>query len=436
MARARRQARLAVIAIGVFLGAGASLTARGEVKARDAATLAVLLARIPHVARSESGIGAEERALAEALQAYGAAAVPELLSLLRSPDARIGRFVGYVLRDINGLEERDLDALIAARRRGDGWIPPAIAHIGTPRAIQFLVEELRAKAEVDTQLTWALVTAGERAAAPLADLFGAATPTSAQLARAVCRVFEGMGDRAAPAVEPLMAITSRRALPLANRRHAVDALGCIGPAARPAIATLRRLSASEPARFARATDEVLRAVGAPEAAPGLIAELRAHPSEDALRDLAFIGHDARAAGADVLALASNADWQLRAAAVRTLGFIGYDLAAGSLTALLGNGDDWRLVQAAAESLGRLRATTATVALQQVAADHWYPRVRDAAREALRVIGGTGRPEPRVGRRGFAALFFRYGGCCAGAPADEATPALRHSGDELHGGELR
>jgi hypothetical protein len=80
--------------------------------------------------------------------------------------------------------------------------------------------------------------------------------------------------------------------------------------------------------------------------------------------------------------------------------------------------------------------TATAALEAIAANHWYPRVRDGARAALQAIGSSGRAEPRLGRHAFAMRFFRHYECCSETPADLTTPPLRHGPDELNGDELR
>ena len=56
---------------------------------------------------------------------------------------RLRELASYVLSDAEGLTEEHLDTLIESRCQGDVWIPPAIARVGTSKAITFLVEEVR-----------------------------------------------------------------------------------------------------------------------------------------------------------------------------------------------------------------------------------------------------------------------------------------------------
>ena len=100
-------------------------------------TLAACLAKYPSIAGGGSGVGEQERELAAAVQRYGATAIPPLLQMLESPRENVRALAGYTLRDIEGLTSEHLAPLMKARRNGDGWIPPAIARVGTPEAVSF-----------------------------------------------------------------------------------------------------------------------------------------------------------------------------------------------------------------------------------------------------------------------------------------------------------
>ena len=154
------------------------------------AELRALLAKIPTTAEGDLGISPAETSLAKQIQAHGAAAIPYLLPLLQHDEARVRQFAGYVLRDTAGLTKAHLDALIAARRRGDGWIPPAIGRIGTPRALAFLVEELRKEPEAESQLGFAFTQAGKRGAVALAEVFNDRTPSSSAICQRFARTAE------------------------------------------------------------------------------------------------------------------------------------------------------------------------------------------------------------------------------------------------------
>ena len=89
--------------------------------------------------------------------------MPYLLPLLTKYDGReVRKLASYVLSDAEGLTEEHLDTLIESRRQGDVWIPPAIARVGTSKAITFLVEEVKKANLVDNQLVTAFQILSER----------------------------------------------------------------------------------------------------------------------------------------------------------------------------------------------------------------------------------------------------------------------------------
>ncbi|MBK7642682.1 MAG: hypothetical protein IPJ19_06460 [Planctomycetes bacterium] len=221
-------------------------------------SLADLLKRIPQVTVSrDRGISDEQEILAKQLQAFEARAIPELLPLLDDSDEIVRGFVGYVLRDIRGVEEKHLDELIRACRSGNGWIAPAIAHIGTPKAIAFLIADLQAHPEIHTQVTWALSSTGEPAALALAASFRSDTRLDAEYAGCASFVFKEMHEHAAAALNPLLEVARGKQFPLTNRKLAIEAIGALDLQARDAIPELKQLAASESGAF---TDSVEQAI--------------------------------------------------------------------------------------------------------------------------------------------------------------------------------
>jgi HEAT repeat protein len=399
--------------------------------ASEPPSLQSLLDRIPLVAQDSDGVGKEEHALAEQIQAHRAAAIPHLLPLLESETKAVRTFAGYVLRDLEGLTEEHLEALIRARRRGDGWIPPAIARIGTPRAISFLVEDLEARPQSSTQVTWGLVRAGGKAATELAEAFGAVAPLSEAFVRATSEVLHEMGGASGHAVAPLLSVATGPSSSTERKVQALQALGCIGLPAESAVPALQELRAREGA-LRDAVDSTLIGIGTPAAVPILVERLRAKPSVVLLRDIAEFrerGHDA---GPAVVELLSSGDWELRVASATTLGYIQYTPATAVLLTLLEDDTDWRRVFASAESLGRLRANRALRPLERVAVKHWYPPVRVAALKAMNVIRGK---EAYVeAKNDFASEFFSYESVSLDNPAT-FNPPLVQAPEELSASAL-
>jgi hypothetical protein len=135
--------------------------------------------------------------------------------------------------------------------------------------------------------------------------------------------------------------------------------------------------------------------------------LRSRADIVVLRDLAEVGTAGRAAGPELVRLLGSSDWDVRVAAARTMGYVGYMEGSGALIGILHNPGDVRLTAAAAQSLGRLRVSSASDELRQLANTYWYPPVRQEAVVALKNIE-TGDAYPaRESRTNFAVEFFDY-----------------------------
>ena len=89
---------------------------------------------------------ADHFGLAKDLQKLGPAAVPHLLPLLQHEHGVVRYVAAFTLADCDGLTDEHLDSLITAYRTTDETmhlpVPVAIANVGTPRAVEFLIEEL------------------------------------------------------------------------------------------------------------------------------------------------------------------------------------------------------------------------------------------------------------------------------------------------------
>ncbi len=383
------------------------------------------------MARGERGVGDEEQTLAKEIQAFEATAVPYMLALLESDNEAIRQFAGYVVRDLKGLTERDLDALFRARAAGDGWIPPAIAHVGTPRAVQFLLDDLRQRPQAMTQVTHALRILGARAAVPLARTFLGDAPVEGAWADAICEVLGEMHEEAAPAVPILIDRVRRGRAPLANRIGAIRSLGCMRAVARAATPALVAV-ATQP-ELKNAANNALRNIGGPEGVAVLVEEIRTKSDLGAFVRLAAMGADARAAVPVVIAQLGATDPDVRVYAARALGFIGDESAAAPLGAVLADNFDWRLPFSAAQSLGRLHAKSALPALDALAAAHWYPPVRDAAKQAAVAIRESAPPPALKGQMlglEFAGFLMVRG------PRLVADPTFVPGPSDLTAGELK
>ena len=415
------------------------VTAQAADAASSDAHLEALVARIQKVELAGGGIGPAEQELAKQLNAYQGAAIPYLLPLLESKQAKVRKFAGYVMSDQDGLTEEHLEALIAARQRGNGWVPRAIGRIGTPRAIKFLVDDLKTNPRYgsNSQVVMAIETVGEHALPDLLALFKDPAPLSLDLSWTLCRIFSAMGTQAGAAVDPLLEIARQKKFELKNRLYAVKQVGCLRPAARKAIPALRALVSSDPEDFASAVDEAIIDMGVPESVPLLVAILRSEPHILAMRDIAALRDNGRDAGPALAEYLSSGDADLRVGAARALGFIGYSEAADALIPLLKEPNDWRLVYVAVESLGRFRAPSAIPELENL--DHWYPPVVDAARKAVKVIRGEEVYQSKPYHGQFPPEFGAYrfvGADNAARPGQQIEQMIVRGPDELANDKLK
>lgn len=228
------------------------------------------------VAAAEPGPGISSRAQAasEAVLAFGEAAVPALLPLLQHESAAVRDLASYTLRDA-AVRDEHLDALMASRLRGDGWIPPAIARIGSPRAIEFLVAELRKEPESETQLTWAFEMLGAKGVPYLVALFHCGPDCDERLFPVVASIFAKLGDRARGAIEPLLAVAEDSGRSRGARLGAIRSLGSIGAAAGDAVRRLGPLAARDPDTFEETVARAMIHVGGAMAVEGRRIEAQA-----------------------------------------------------------------------------------------------------------------------------------------------------------------
>ena len=189
---------------------------------------------IEKTASSAVGMTKEKVQIAQRVRSLGPRAVPYLLPLLKQyGNAEVRELTSYILRNMEGLTEEYLEALMESRRNGDVWIPPAIARVGTPKAMAFLVEDLKKEKRSDAQLVAAFQILGERGVPYLVELIKTG-PLDGGLPTAVVDIFRRLGDKAESAVATLTEFVSSKQGGEEAVRCAIQALGAIGPRARTA----------------------------------------------------------------------------------------------------------------------------------------------------------------------------------------------------------
>lgn len=365
-----------------------------------------------------AGISQEEWAAAVRVQQIGAPAIPLLLSMLENGSKDMRELAAFTLRDTDGLKEEHLDALLVEYRNGEGWILPAIASIGTPRAVQWVMGEFFREQSDGTQVVPAVQRLGEKAVPYLLKFYETDDGWREGGESALSTVWKGLGKEAATALEPLMKIANDESATSKKRWHALLAIGSLGPLAEQVIPDLQLLyKSNDPAIREAAMGAIIETATTESAA--ILVECLDHPSpsydrESTLYCIARMGPAVAAAGAGVARYLNDPDWHLRALAAGVFGYIEYHDATDALIDLLDCPEDWHVVFSAVGSLGQLKAKRAEPALTKLAREHWFPPVRSAALEAVSAITGgppmKGKDENLIGPLRF--LSFESVGCDA------------------------
>jgi hypothetical protein len=192
--------------------------------------------------------------------------------------------------------------------------------------------------------------------------------------------------------------------PKRSRLAALRGLAAMGELVQPHAGRLRALRSDPDADLRDQALKTLIAIRDSSVAP-LVGE-KCKPSAAALeatpvhsviciRDVALFGGNGRGAGPNLMPLLQSKNGAELATAIAVLGYIGYDEAIPAIREAI-RAPDWRVVQAAVLSLGWLGAIEAIPDLEQVAASHWLPEVRQQAQEVLDILKSghpkTVRPE--------------------------------------------
>lgn len=397
---------LLILPIPALLAAGDAGMQRttNERRAETCADLPACLAQLRLLAdtrRSEksTGMGRAEDALATRLQAMPGAA-DALVPLLADPEESVADLAAYVLRDMPTIDPKHLPGIRIGLDRDLGWLPPALARIGTDEAAAEAVKRLLAKGETGNQESYAVELFGSRAlpyfldavvCPPGCDVASVFDPLAAVLdsmpAEARAQAVPGLLQRLQPSSDSDDAATGVLSL-----------LSRIGTAAGGAEPVLLDLRQRRPA-LAPVVDETLIAIAAPAAATILEQRIGDRPAVEDLHRLGAIGAPGRIAVPKLIALlkdegtwidpASDAmSWDfnerndLPMAAAQALGAIGDPATASALAEAIDDPFDPRLNRAAVQALARLGLAEYRPALERAARGHWYPPVREAAQRAL------------------------------------------------------
>jgi HEAT repeat protein len=322
------------------------------------------------------------------LKRFGVPMRRALLERAVGADFRSRQLADLLLNAWDGWTQDDVPELakVLAANHG-GMIAHALGKIGTPKAIEALVNDLRPGDP--GQSDYVLSKIGPPAVPFLFPLLG-----DPDLADPAARVITSMGRAAVSFADGWSRLALDSGQPIKVRVGALRGIAALGSAARASTDRLHPLLAAPETELRSAVGQTLLAVGDPAGIQAIAAKCHPEaapmdyygwlPSTACLQDLQRFGSDAAVAGPQVLPFLQSKNSDERLMGAITFGVIHFRPASFYLREAL-NDPDWRVVYAAARALGRLRAAEATPDLRAVANTHWLPEVRRIANASLEAM---------------------------------------------------
>ena len=339
--------------------------------------------------------------IAANLKRFGEPAKQALLA--RATGAHLGwrNLAGSILASWHVWFEADIPKLKEALRLNPGgWIARVLGEIGSPAAIEALVEDLKHGAA--SQTGHALKRLGVKVLPYLLPLLSAEDETWREAAAVVTDI----GEPAAVISPDWATLATNDNEPAARRIGALRGLAAIGPPARIVAPQIRNLLLDR-APFRDSSLETLHKMKDPIVLPSLAYGCvpRVPPlagawqrTDPCLNDIAAFGVDARHYGPLFLKFLISENGRDQTTAINAIGITRYEPGYALIERKL-DSPDWRVVNEAVFTLGRVGFAAALPKIKSIAQGHWLPELRTlAARVAAALASPAARYEPAEGDR--------------------------------------
>jgi hypothetical protein len=368
----------------------------------EGVSLDELIARVPAIEQATENDAISDL-FSALIRQQDRRAVPKLLPYLSNHGPRVRAFVSAVLNDLP-LQEEDLDALIAAHRAGDQCALSAIGHVGSLRAARYVMSHVTTVDDF-WKYAGRIPHDAPVAAEVVGFLRSPAPRPPDLVNELCQFVGSKRDSSSAPETLLAIALDSGLPLPNRLAAvHVLGCKGPSASASKTALAGLAagdaRFSEAVSESLDRLDGKKTLRTGLADLARATAGGFWRR--EDAIEALGSLGAAGRPAVPVLLPYLqlklSQDDDDSRLPAIAALGSIGDPRAIPALVKVLDDPDDWRAVFVAAESLGRLGASEALPALDRVAVSHWFVTVRRMASYVAKEIRG-----PRHGLQAASAL---------------------------------
>jgi HEAT repeat protein len=378
----------------------------------DCATLEACIGELSALARRPShdrhSLTGEESALIERVLSFDDAA-SALAPLLAHSNVNVADLASAALARVQHIDPTYLPRIVAGLDRGLGWLAPALGRMQTDEAASEAVDRfLVSESAPENQEAFAVVLSGTHAVPAILERARCTGGCDEGLHYLLGAVLRRMNEDSRRLAAPgLIAIARDPATSQSVASGALEMIAKLGDAGLIAEAPLLELRRRSP-QLRNWIDTALIGIRSTASGEIFARRLRDAPDDIALGDVAETGRAAVDAGSAVVeVLDGSDDPEVRIAAARALGYIGYMPGVTSLIARLHDPVDPRMVGVAAEALGRLQAQEALPALDATAEQHWFVGARQAASEAARHIREHSAYVSRYPPDNFRLEFFSY-----------------------------
>ena len=399
------------ICIGLLLFSTVALAIDENIVADSCPTPDACIAKVASVVDKQSRPGqypsAPEQAIIKKLLAFGDEAMPAIIHLLDDNDELIARVGAVALREATHIDTKYLAQIVRGLDRDVSWLAPALAKVGTVEAAEIAVQAfLASRTSPGNQEAYAVRLFGSKALSAILKAAKCDYGCNHKTYYLLGDVLSQMGDERADFALPLIDIAEDSSLSDEVRLGALSILGDMGKPAAIIDGRLMALKQQQP-HFTKAINQALVGIKSPFAV-NILTELFMETGDIyLLRDIAAFGPTAVDAGVVLMNLFTSMDAEAKILTVRTLGYIGYRPSIPYLIPLLNEPNDVVLNLITAETLGRLNATSALTELTNTADSHWYPPVRDKARNALELIKAGRGDEHKIDENNFGYQYFNF-----------------------------
>ena len=372
----------------ILLGLAASMSHALD-QASPCTTVEACIALIPEKDVPSYSNGEADEAVKAQLRAFGRDALEPLAKLSAHPNSNKRQLADTLIADIKDIRQSDFELVRQVIQNNvkldgsGGWAYRLLGRMGGDQAAAFLVSELLREGKGGNQIVFALVTIGQPAIPHLLNAIACKKNCNPESYAGFQEVFDDLhqleiSDQ--PSALALLALAKNNAIHPDLRKLALGWVGYITAESAPVEAELIRMVKANPelSEHVLTSLKVLKSAYAADLLVAKLAQGEGLYREWILRDIGHLGHTAKHVGADVEYYSNAEDWDTRASAARTLGFIGYQKAAPRLQTMLRNDQDWLQVHAAIQALHWLQHKPALDDLNHVATSHWYPIVRKFA----------------------------------------------------------